>query len=108
MQVVRQEDEGREFDSVAPLGPSQGAQDDLVEQRIRPEQEAALDRAAGDVEESAPFRSMAESASHSGARARSRILPDRPKGVKLLRRGHFSEDGLDPISAAVSKDLAPR
>src|SRR6185295_11614802 len=68
MEVVAQKDEGRELDSIATLGPSQGSQDDLVEQGVGPEQEAALDRAAGDVEESAPFGSMTESAGHGGAR----------------------------------------
>src|SRR5262245_31425720 len=42
------------------------------------------------------------------SRARSRIEPDSPKEGKLLRRGHFSADGLVQPAAAVSKDLAPR
>src|SRR6185295_13837794 len=69
MQMVAQDDESRDLDAIAALGAGEGAQDDLVEQRVGPEQEAALDRAAGDVEESAPFGSMTESAGHGGARA---------------------------------------
>src|SRR6185295_10331171 len=104
MQVVGQEDESRELDAVAALGPCQGSQDDLVEQKAGPEQEAALDRAAGDVEESAPFGSMTESASHSGARAESRTLPGWVRRAKPLRTDYFGEDGL----AAPSRDRVKR
>lgn len=96
MQVIRQEDESRELDFVAPFGTSQGSDDDFVEQRAGPEQEQALHRAAGDVEECPSFGSMAESAGHGEPRAGSRTLPDRPKGGKLLRRGHFCEYALVP------------
>jgi hypothetical protein len=79
--MVGQEDEGRELDSVATFGAGQGAQDDLVEQRAGPEQEAAMDRAAGDVEESASFGSMAESAGHGGARADQGSCQGRYEGL---------------------------
>jgi hypothetical protein len=78
MEVVAQKDEGRDLDSIATLGPSQGSQDDLVEQGAGPEQEAALDRAAGDVEESAPFGSMTEPAGHD-ARTGSKFLPGKAR-----------------------------
>lgn len=49
MEVVGQEDEGGDLDSVAALGAGQGAQDDLVEEKVGQEQEAALYRAAGNL-----------------------------------------------------------
>src|SRR6185295_10584261 len=104
MQVIRQEDEGRELDTIAMLCPSQGSQDDLVEQRAGPEQEAALDCAAGDVEESAPFGSMTESASHGGARAESRTLPGWVRRAKLLSTGYLGKDGPStPIHGRVKR-----
>ena len=53
-------------DLVEALGPSQDADDDLVERPAGPKEETAVDRSAGDLDQGTAFGDVAESSAHTG------------------------------------------
>ena len=55
VKVVRGEDERADFERVEALCSAERADDHLVEQRSQPQEESAVDRAAGDLVEGSPI-----------------------------------------------------
>jgi hypothetical protein len=56
-----------------------------------------MDRAAGDVEEGAPFRGMTEPAGHDRQGLNQKACRARLEEAKLLTPGRFGEGGLGPF-----------
>ena len=54
VKVVRGKEERADLDRVEALRSTEGPDDDLVEQRTGPQEESAVDRAAGDLVEGTP------------------------------------------------------
>ena len=52
--MVRGKEERADLDRVEALRSTEGPDDDLVEQRTGPQEESAVDRAAGDLVEGTP------------------------------------------------------
>src|SRR5882672_8673073 len=65
MQVVRREDVATTTDFVQALGPSEDADDDLVELAAGPKEETAVDGAAGDLDQGTAVWDEAESSAHA-------------------------------------------
>jgi hypothetical protein len=94
--MVRQHDEGYQLGPVASLGPGQGSHDDLVEQGTGPEEESAVDGAAGDLEEGTAFRGVSDLSGHRGAGAVKKLANASPTplcGLKSLKKQLFGEKG---------------
>jgi hypothetical protein len=61
-------------DFVEALGPSQDADDDLVERPAGPKKETAVESSAGDLDQATAFGNVAESSAH--AQIRRKIGPE--------------------------------
>jgi hypothetical protein len=63
--MIRREHVAAATDFVEALGPSQDADDDLVERPAGPEEVTAVEGPAGDLDQGAAFGDVTESSSHT-------------------------------------------
>ena len=77
--MVRGKEERADLERVEAPGAPESTNDDLVEQGARPQEEAAVDRAAGDLVEGAAFGRESDLARHGGE-GQVQTACQRPKG----------------------------
>jgi hypothetical protein len=63
--MIRQRLKCHDVDRIEPLGPAEDARGDVVDLRAGPEQQAALQGPAGDLDQGASFGDVAEFSSHT-------------------------------------------
>jgi len=74
VEVIGEKGKAAAADFVEPLGASEDADDDVVELRTGPEEVAAVDGPAGDLDQGPAFGDVTESSSH--AQIRRKITPE--------------------------------
>ncbi len=81
VEMPRREEERADFEREEALRPAESADDDLVEQWPRPQEESAVNRAAGDLVEGSPLGRESDLPGHFGSRASQEACQARRVGL---------------------------
>ena len=82
--MVRGKDERADFEWIEALRATERADDDLVEQRPRPQEKSAVDRAAGHLVQGSPIGRESDLPGHFGCRAYQE--PCKAKRARTIRQ----------------------